>query len=100
MYIGWCMYRVGIPGVYIGWYIASLVGYPPSVYLPICPPCMPTMVYTPVYTPYTPGYTQYTAGPLHRHQHARSVATMHSDEALGSEREKPVGRRGREALGI
>jgi len=96
--------------VCIWWY--TLGGVYPGVYLPLCLPttlvvylplCLPTtlVVYLPgVHTLlHYPGYTPYTAGPLHRRQHARPYVTLRREEALGSEKEKPVGMRGKEAPG-
>jgi len=64
----------------LSWYM------PPSYYGGYTPPSLLYTLYTPGYTPYTPG-TDCTPGPMSAHGGAQE------EEALGSERRNPLGRR-------
>ena len=68
-----------------GWvYQGGRVVYSLYASLP-CPVGVHPAVYHPMYTPGTPCCT------MHRCQHPGTVATMRSDEALGSREKKPMG---------
>jgi len=61
-----------------------------GVYLPICLPGMPTMVYHPVYTLlYIPGYTTLC---LYLLSAVGTGARLQEERALGSEGRNPLGR--------